>query len=150
MFLHLILAFVLNLVISMAGSNAGNTLKAGNSLKQGDYIVSDNGVYYARMQSDGNFVIYISNDFRASNAIWSTRTSHKSGFYGPYTLDMQDDGNLVIYDTHRSALWSSKTAKNGSKPHQLVMQSDANLVLYDGDRRATWSSRTARSRSVLD
>ncbi len=56
----------------------------------GERLTSNNGLFYAEMQTDGNFVVYSSGN---SNALWASSTMH-SGFSH---LVLQDDGNLVIY-----------------------------------------------------
>jgi hypothetical protein len=54
----------------------------------------------ARMQDDGNFVVY-----NGSRALWASNTWGHPGAY----LELQDDRNLVVYDTNRHALWASNT-----------------------------------------
>ena len=39
-------------------ANKGSFLATGQYLSVGDYLVSDNGEFFAVMQSDGNFVFY--------------------------------------------------------------------------------------------
>jgi hypothetical protein len=56
---------------------------------------------YARMQSDGNFVIYN----WADNPVWAAGTQGNPGA----RLDMQSDGNLVVYSGSNSPLWASGT-----------------------------------------
>jgi hypothetical protein len=58
----------------------------------------------ARMQDDGNFVVYRGD----GRAIWSTRTDGRRGAH----LAVQDDGNLVVYAPH--AVWSSHTRVESS------------------------------------
>ncbi|MDH6113511.1 hypothetical protein P3T36_001610 [Kitasatospora sp. MAP12-15] len=55
----------------------------------------------AKMQSDGNFVIYDTNN----NALWSTVTNGNSGS----TIALQSDHNLVVYSATGSPLWNSNT-----------------------------------------
>ena len=121
-----------------------DTLRAGESLEQGQRITSDNNGYRLIMQSDGNLVLYCSEHMVPQNAIWSSNIYNKSPFVGPYRLVMQDDGNLVVYDTHNRAIWASGTHHRGVRPRRLVMQDDGNLVIYDGDNYPTWASDTGR------
>lgn len=58
---------------------------------------------YARMQSDGNFVIYN----WADNPVWAVGTWGNPGAW----LDMQSDGNLVVYSSNNSPLWASGTVR---------------------------------------
>ncbi|WP_157537551.1 ricin-type beta-trefoil lectin domain protein [Kitasatospora azatica] len=54
---------------------------------------------YAKMQVDGNFVVYDS----SNNALWSTQT------FGTNRLRLQTDRNLVVYDNNSKVLWTSNT-----------------------------------------
>jgi hypothetical protein len=121
--------------------NKGSTLGNAKTLKQGEFLSSGNG-YYAVMQFDGNFVLYVTMDWKPKNALWSSKTNNKG--VPPRRVVMQDDGNLVVYDVYNTALWNSGTYHKGTKPHRLVMQKDGNLVLYDGKNKATWATGTNR------
>lgn len=59
------------------------------------------GSNYARMQADGNFVVY-TNDGRP---LWATATQG-SGNY----LAIQADGNLVVYTSAGVPIWASHTS----------------------------------------
>lgn len=97
--------------------------------------------YYAFMQGDGNFVIYLSSSFQAKNAMWATGTyGPNSGNKLPFYVTLQTDGNLLVFDKRKTALWSTDTWGRGPSPHYLVMESDGNLVLYDGNGTSTWTS----------
>lgn len=56
---------------------ASDTLSNGGTLYQEDFLRSTNEAYYAIMQRDGNFVIYISTDFSPVNAQWSSNSTEK-------------------------------------------------------------------------
>ena len=118
-------------------------LTVGESLNQGEYLKSSQYEYYATLQTDGNFVVYVSSHFSWKNALWASGT-WQSTAQRPFRLTMQADGNLVIYDAYNRAVWASKTDFKGSIGHKLVMQSDGNLVLYDGRYNATWATGTWR------
>jgi hypothetical protein len=94
-------------------------------------IFSNNGNFEARMQDDGNFVVY------ALGSVWWASHTHGQGT-APYTLNMQGDGNLVLYDTYHNAKWSTGTHGKGSGPYRMVMQDDGNLVIYSGSE-AIWA-----------
>ncbi len=55
----------------------------------------------AKMQSDGNFVLYNSD----SKVQWSSGTAGNP----ESILEMQDDGNIVIYNKLRKSIWASQT-----------------------------------------
>lgn len=145
MFQHLTLCLILTVVATTADRSHSNTLKSGSVLKEGEYLVSENKAYYAIIQADGNFVLYVSNHFCPENALWHLKISNKPPFVGPYRLTMQSDGNLVVYDVHNRAVWNTATTGTGKEPHRLIMQNDGNLVLYDGKDKPLWYSNTARS-----
>ena len=56
---------------------------------------------YAKMQEDGNFVVYTEN----KTPRWATGTDHNDGAF----LTLQDDGSLVLYSTESKPLWASET-----------------------------------------
>ena len=77
-------------------ANKGSFLATGQYLSVNDYLVSDNGQFFAVMQSDGNFVLYRgSGPSDNQGYIWSI--SHTSLPTGQYFAIMQSDGNFVVY-----------------------------------------------------
>ncbi len=99
------------------------------SAQQQQAMTSRNHAYQARMQDDGNLVVY-----RGTQPVWATGSM---GSAGSRTV-MQPDGNLVVYDAQNRAQWSSRT---GGADSQVVLQDDGNLVVTAGGRTA-WSSYT--------
>jgi hypothetical protein len=103
----------------------------------------------ARMQSDGNLVVYDAN----LTALWSSGTGGRTG---TFHLDLQNDANLVIRNGS-AAIWATYTKNpklasgEGLNPGQfiystdgsyrVVMQGDGNLVEYQGGT-ALWSTQT--------
>ena len=111
----------------------------------------------ARMQSDGNFVLYRGFVGAPENVVWATTTWGQSGAL----LKIQDDSNLVIYNGSRP-IWASQqpapptacgvlttgqglsqgTSMNSCDGRfTLKMQDDGNLVLYQG-ATPLWGSGT--------
>jgi hypothetical protein len=122
----------------------------------------------ARMQVDGNFVVYDS----AGRAPWHTYTFGNPGAY----LSMQNNGAIVVYSASGARLWSSPVPPNevntppgggGTTPSvdtlaaggrlypgqavqsldrrfALTYQTDGNLVLY-GPGGARWSTQVFSS-----
>jgi hypothetical protein len=103
----------------------------------------------ARMQSDGNLVVYDTN----MTALWSAGTGGRTG---TFRADLQNDANFIVY-SGSTAIWSSRTTNaklasgegldpgqliwSANRAYRLVMQGDGNLVEYQGGT-ALWSSRT--------
>ncbi len=108
-----------------------DALQPGETLTNGGFIQSADGVSKLVMQTDGNLVVY-----RNGVAVWSTSTSGAER-----VLRMQTDGNLVIY-SGATAIWSSNTS--GYAGAFVRIQDDGNLVVYRGTE-ALWS----RSDGVL-
>jgi len=109
-------------------------LKAGDSLRVGDSVSSCDGRFNLVMQTDGNLVLYETQNGN-SIALWSSGTWQTTGSVAA----MQTDGNFVVYDSNSRALWSSNTA--GWPNANLAIQNDGNLVVYNGSA-AIWSSQT--------
>jgi hypothetical protein len=61
------------------------------------------------MQFDGNFVLYVTMDWKPKNALWSSKTYNKG--VPPRRVVMQDDGNLVLYAGNNKATWATGTNK---------------------------------------
>jgi hypothetical protein len=97
-------------------------------------IVSPNGRFELRMQSDGNLVLYLRSLGNPYYALWN---SHTWGI-GAELAAMQSDGNFVIYRGN-TPLWNSNTA--GHPYATLVMQNDGNAVIYHNGV-ALWSTGT--------
>ncbi|MCL2493909.1 MAG: hypothetical protein FWF33_07725, partial [Clostridiales bacterium] len=110
-------------------------LAAEQSLTAEQSIVSANGTYKAKMQSDGNFVV-----FNGGTPIFITNTAGKTGAYAKF----QGDGNFVLYQSG-AAIWNSGTAGKGGSGSCLVMQDDGNLVIYKSapPSQALWNSKAA-------
>jgi hypothetical protein len=77
-------------------------MAAGVYLYQGMALVSPNGQYMAKMQYDGNFVVYNGNQ-ETGSAVWATSTN---GNYMGY-LYIQTNANLVLFNSTGQIKWSS-------------------------------------------
>ena len=98
------------------------------------------GAYgYAKIETDGNLVIYTSN---GNKPIWTTGMT--PGTQAPYSLIIHTDGNLVIYNTAGTPVWTPNTAYIADGPFYLVLKKSGNLVLYaEGGNSILWQSDTA-------
>lgn len=106
-------------------------LAAGQGLRPGQVIRSQDGRFTLTLQGDGNLVAY----GIANQSLWASNTA---GHAGIWDAVMQGDGNLVAYDKAATALWASGTA--GHAGATAVMQSDGNLVVYSTAGQALWAS----------
>lgn len=108
------------------GSNQ-HKLTSGSQLNINEALVSANGWFTARMQNDGNFVVYKKPVPAAQNYVWDTKSNRQEG---DYSLVMQNDGNLVIYNNAvarndyagGSVLWSTDTHARGSVDSAAIIE----------------------------
>ena len=112
-----------------------NTLQSGEFLLPGQFLISNNGLYGAIMQLDGNFVLYPFSGQQAYLApngppIWATGTV-RAHFSDPaiFRVIMQPDGNLVVYDCIGSPQWASGTVNHQGST--LVCSEDGHLYVLD-------------------
>jgi hypothetical protein len=122
-----------NLLLTQTKSSS---LVSPGTLSMGGSLVSTNGSYTLKMQTDGNLVIYY-----GSTAIFASNTS-SSTTTNTYTLKLQSDGNLVIYKNGSTSIWESRTDGKGTGPYKMYMQDDGNLVIYDSTGSATFYTYT--------
>jgi hypothetical protein len=108
--------------------------RASKQLNPGDVLFSRLKAFQLVMQSDGNLVLYATDDsvfpdFKYVNLVWASGTTppNMQGTAGAF-CKMQNDGNLVIYDsTGNVPLWHSGT--EGNPGAFLRCQDDGNLVI---------------------
>ena len=118
-------------------------LAPGAFLGKDDYLVSKNAQFVARMQFDGNFVIYDcsgGDPTTASAAIWASNTvQSEDSLYTSFFATMQTDGNFVIYrgsgpdniygGAAKGFVWASGTTMGQCF---AILQDDGNFVIYQG------------------
>ena len=143
--LFLIFQIVLNshLLSSAKKKNLSQASSMINILGNEMSLTALNSNYYAKVQNDGNFVIYSTkqtNGIGRDNAIWASNTQNKGK--APYQLKMQEDGNLVLSDSDKNGVWASNVYNVGWGPYAAVMQDDGNLVVYDVNGKVVWASGT--------
>jgi hypothetical protein len=112
-----------------------DTLSNEHTLPEDFSLVSKNGKYHVKPQSDGNLVLY-----KDTKPLWASDT-YKVGS-GSYHLKTQGDGNLCLYDGTGKCTWSSNTYGKGTGPYKALMQDDGNFVLYDRNGTPIWASNT--------
>lgn len=143
-----IFQFIINIQVrkNTAKSSLSSLMKQ-KELTTNQFLESKNKEYIARMQDDGNFVLYskgASNGRGKDNPTWASNTDRKGK--GPYRVAMQEDGNLVLYDADNKPTWASNTNGKGTGPYRVVMQDDGNLVVYDSKDSPIWASNTYRKK----
>ncbi|KAL3441716.1 hypothetical protein BJX65DRAFT_243945 [Aspergillus insuetus] len=124
---------------TVPGKNLGPRLEMSNQrMYEGDYLQSNNGLYWFICQGDGNVVLY----GPKNSVVWSSSTDGMG--HPPYRIVGQDDRNVVQYDRDNMAIWRADTPENGHPGCFLVLQNDRNLVLYQPGQpmKAIWHTRT--------
>ena len=125
-----------------------NSIRTGDVLRPGEQLVSSDGRFHARFQSDGNFVVYRGREQNPKNAIWATGTYFGSE-YESYELRLQADGNLALYGTKNNGdsswttrcLWASATAQRRTET-RLELGNDGVLELTKTDGTLLWHNRS--------
>lgn len=81
-----------------SGMGYNSTLNMEQVLTNNQTLRSANGLFWARMQNDNNFVIYKSpvGDFNASNAIWSSNTCGRGNGVGRLVLQVRADFSAIL------------------------------------------------------
>ncbi|XP_047468127.1 mannose-specific lectin-like [Mugil cephalus] len=110
-----------------------NFLSGDEELRNGDYLLSNNGQYKAVFQDDGNFVIY------TWKPVWASDTYGS----GAYRLCMQEDCNLVMYNKSGEPKWHTNTHCSDCKVCRLQLTDDGKLVVQKGSE-TVWSSETSK------
>ena len=136
-------------------ANKGSVLTAGQYLSTDDYLVSDNGQYFAIMQRDGNFVLYYATSTQPPNPDWSrpywASNTNQAQPSGQYFAIMQGDVNFVLYHgcDPTYGYWASNTNQG---QYFAIMQDDGNFVLYHGTPSnlgaAYWATNTVVKGSI--
>lgn len=93
--------------------------------------VGGNCSFKAKMQNDGNFVLY-----RGSAAIWDTKTAGKAP---GGMIRFQSDGNLVLYKADGvTAPWNAGTHNRGA--FEFVLDGTGRLMVKDKSGVNLWTS----------
>lgn len=133
---------VLGLLASLGVASAAlasDSLLVNQSLSPTQSLLSANGSYRFRFQTDGNLVLT-----RQSNSqiLWTSDTQGEGG----NRLTMQTDSNLVLYTSSNVPVWDSGT--NGTGANRLLIQNDGNAVIYNASNVAVWATNTAETPAV--
>jgi len=115
-------------------ANKGSYLKTNEFLAVGDYLVSESGLFFVLMQTDGNLCVYrgTPEDIRGF-AVWCSMG--KSLEKGQYFAVMQEDGNFCVYKGNSPGdasvtgfVWGSMRKSLEKGQYFAVMQEDGNFL----------------------
>lgn len=116
-------------------------LRNGERLFAGSFLRSENGLFYALMQEDGNFVVYRGDLFKTKppgydkTALWSVwPVGNAPGGGTGYHIFMQTDGNLCIYRQNPHAVpWCCPQTMNNRKADGrfLELRDDGKLDIHN-------------------
>jgi hypothetical protein len=132
--LHLIHTDTTPLPAAHRGRRFDAILPMNQVLAVGDYVVAENGLFFATLRDDGVFVVVRGIDSNDPDGLlWD---SGKVGAVGPYYAVVHDDGNFCIYQGsdqahHCGDHWSSQMTAKGSQFY-AAMQDDGNFSIRKG------------------
>lgn len=115
----------------------GSSIKSGEFLSNDDYIQSPNGLFFAIMQSDGNFCVYRGSPSENHGFLWGCNQTSLPG--GPYYAVLQRDANFCVYkgtgpEDYQGGIWCSMgTGPEGA--YVANLQDDGNFCVYHADPR---------------
>ena len=129
-------------------TNKGDRLTVGQYLGPNDYLVSSNGLFYAIMQDNGDFVVFHGSGPSDNHGF----IAHTNTDEGVSFLVMQGDGNLCLYHGNGPGnqggwIWGLNDGKNrvplGDERNWgsvAVMQNDGNFVVYSPRGEVIWAT----------
>ncbi|WP_157519524.1 RHS repeat-associated core domain-containing protein [Modestobacter sp. Leaf380] len=119
-----------------------NILQPGQQLGSEQQVISTNGAYKFKMQSDGNLVLYkIELATGAHTPIWALNFQGVTPVPDSRAV-MQTDGNFVVYSPSNTPVWDVRAYGGVYAGARLVVQNDGNVVIYRPDNLVTWNSQT--------
>ena len=114
-------------------------MRAGDRLYPNDFLISQNGLWKLKYQTNGNLVLYDANE---SQAYWETGTWNTGQAPGYVTL--QTDGNLLMVGSPDiGAIWATNTYPHPDATFRI--QDDRNLILANADGTIIWTPNTCES-----
>ncbi|MBV6321133.1 hypothetical protein [Duganella violaceipulchra] len=122
------------LLLLSAFSIQAKEIGAGQSLRVGQTIESDDGKYFLIQQGDGNLVVYRKADMKP---IWAAYANGEQAL-------IQTDGNFVQYRGETipaNAVWSSGTGGGAfSRNYRLGVSNYGNAYVMDARGYIRWTS----------
>jgi hypothetical protein len=127
------------------------------TLNPGATIYSPNGNNYVTMQTDGNLVVYNSQQ----QAIWASAITWLNCGSGPNSCPGFTEANapgawfmffspfaqfeIYNWELQFEVYDNANEVTNGPGPYYLAIQDDGNLVVYDGGLNALWAASLSAS-----
>ncbi|OAL44681.1 HET-domain-containing protein [Pyrenochaeta sp. DS3sAY3a] len=115
------------------GGKVPEALEHGQTLLQGQSLLSRDNRYRLALRPDGN-LIYTG----PSGILWTSKTS---GHPDAHHVSMEQSGSLAIYTADRQLIWTTNTSQWATQWTRIKVQDDGNAVIYS-DRNAIWASHT--------
>ena len=130
-------------------ANQRSCLATNKFLSVDDCLISNNGLFFAIMQSDGNFCVYRgSGPSDNQGRLWNALKESQPG--GQFFAIMQDDGNFCIYrgsgpSDNQGLLWNALNESQPGGQFFAIIQDDGNFCVYKGtgpadNRGNIWST----------
>ena len=122
--------------ISVAPTHGPGTYRMlpGDRLYPNDYLISQNGLWKLKYQTDGNLVLYNADE---SQSYWESGTWNTGQAAG--YLSLQPEGNLfMVGNPDIGAYW----AVGNNMGATFRLQDDRNLILADANNGLVWSPNT--------
>ncbi len=133
-----VLSILMCIAVLTSGQTTTNSLYPGEYLYENQVLLSPNGQYQLKPQTDGNLVL---RDLNNSNAaIWASGTSYAGTDVEVKLYLNPTTGHLVLYHD-ADAVWDADVCH--FQPLRLQLQNDGNLVLRTEDSAAYWAWKQA-------
>ncbi|MCI0915470.1 hypothetical protein [Pseudomonas putida] len=111
----------------------GDTLKPGEYLTPGQFLLSRNGRFAASYQSDqGVLMIYDLNGLRRS--VWSSGTTRRSA----WRCGVNESGQFSVMENERVITWEAPLTVPGG---YVKLSDEGSLCLYDNRDKNVWATR---------
>ncbi|KAG7340191.1 glucose/sorbosone dehydrogenase [Nitzschia inconspicua] len=108
-------------------------LEPNESLSRNQFVSSESDIYETGLDSRGDLIV---RDKALSTVLWSLSQTIARSVPGD-RLFLQDDGNLVIRDSHRRAVWDSKTY--GNSDARFVISNRGTIAVIKSNQQELWT-----------
>jgi hypothetical protein len=120
-------------------ANKGTSLAMNQILNTGDYLVSENGLFFVILQTDGNFVIYAGSGPNDNHGyVWGTQTAQGPGWY---YAELISDGAIFIF-RNEQIIWQSPGVPDQG-PYTATIGNDGDLRVFNASGNPIWDTQTS-------